>query len=111
MKPADLLAYWQKTATGEVTTATFNVRLPLEEAAKVRALQEMYPKRTEEQLIGELLSAALFELEESMPYVAGSKVISHDEEGDPLYEDTGPTRQFLALAQTHLARIKEENAQ
>lgn len=110
MKPAELLAYWQKTATGDMTPSSFSVRLPLEEAAKIHALQEMYPKRTLEQLIGELLTAALFELEESMPYEPGSQVISHDEQGDPLYEDLGPTSRFLELTQAHLARLKAQGS-
>ena len=110
MKPAELLANWQKTATGEMTPSTFEVHLPLKEAAKIHALQEMYPKRTLEQLIGELLTAALFELEESMPYEPGSQVISRDEQGDPIYEDLGPTSRFLELAQAHLARLKAQSS-
>ncbi len=32
-----------------------------------------------------------------MPYVAGSKVISTDEQGDPVYEDVGLTPRFTEL--------------
>jgi len=62
----------------------------------------MYPKRTAEELLGELVAAALEELEASFPYVQGQKVISTDEEGDPLYEDIGSTPRFLALSRRHL---------
>ncbi|MNJ77065.1 hypothetical protein D3C76_1763380 [compost metagenome] len=62
----------------------------------------MYPKRTAEELLGELVGAALEELEASFPYVQGQKVISTDEQGDPLYEDIGSTPRFLALSRRHL---------
>ncbi|MNG18048.1 hypothetical protein D3C84_1020770 [compost metagenome] len=62
----------------------------------------MYPKRHPEELLGELIGAALEELEKSFPYVKGSTVVATDEEGDPLYEDVGPTPRFLALSRRHL---------
>jgi hypothetical protein len=37
-----------------------------------------------------------------LPYVKGSTVVATDEEGDPLYEDVGPTPRFLALSRRHL---------
>jgi len=36
-----------------------------------------------------------------MPYVAGPRVISTDEHGDPVYEDVGPTPRFMELARLH----------
>ncbi|MNE82337.1 hypothetical protein D3C80_1790540 [compost metagenome] len=62
----------------------------------------MYPKRTAEELLGELVAAALEELEASFPYVQGHQVIATDEEGDPLYEDVGSTPRFLSLSRQHL---------
>jgi hypothetical protein len=34
--------------------------------------------------------------------VKGTTVVATDEEGDPLYEDIGPTPRFLALSRRHL---------
>ncbi|MGE8454393.1 MAG: pilin assembly protein, partial [Pseudomonadales bacterium] len=51
---------------------------------------------------GELVAAALEELEASFPYVQGRQVIATDEEGDPLFEDIGPTPRFLSLSRRHL---------
>ncbi|MGE8419918.1 MAG: pilin assembly protein, partial [Pseudomonas sp.] len=42
------------------------------------------------------------ELEASFPYIQGQQVIATDEEGDPLYEDIGPTPRFLALSRRYL---------
>jgi hypothetical protein len=58
-------------------------------------------------LLGELVAAALEELETSLPYVKGSKVVAVDEQGDPLYEDIGPTPRFLALSRQYLQRLNE----
>ena len=71
-------------------------------AARLAALAEMYPKRNTEELLGELIGAALEELEASFPYIKGQHVIATDEEGDPLYEDVGPTPRFLTLSRRHL---------
>ena len=49
--------------------------------------------------------AALEELEASLPYVKGSKVVATDEQGDPLYEDIGPTPRFLALSRRYLQEL------
>ena len=57
----------------------------------------MFPGRTPEQIITDLLATALQEIETSMPYVAGKKGISNDEQGDPIYEDVGLTPRFVEL--------------
>ena len=71
----------------------------------------MYPKHHSEELLGELIGAALEELEASLPYVRGSKVVALDEQGDPLYEDVGPTPRFLALSRKYLREITEMDEQ
>jgi len=97
----ELLESWRETAAAARTARTFAVHLPLEEAAQLAALAEMYPGRTSEQLITELLGTALKELAAAMPYVPGTRVISTDEQGDPIYEDVGPTPRFMQLAREH----------
>lgn len=97
----ELLESWRETAAAPRTASTFAVRLPLDEAAQLAALAEMFPGRTPEQLITELLGTALKELAAAMPYVAGKRVISNDEQGDPIYEDVGPTPRFMSLTRTH----------
>jgi len=97
----ELLESWRETAAAPRTASTFAVRLPLDEAAQLAALAEMFPGRAPEQLITELLGAALKELAATMPYVAGKRVISTDEQGDPIYEDVGPTPRFMALTRAH----------
>jgi hypothetical protein len=107
MKVRELLSMWENTARGDMTPEQFSVRLPVEDAAKIRALTEMYPHRSAEDIITDLLSAALVELESSLPYQRGDRVVALDEEGDPLYEDVGPTPRFLNLIKKHLMRYRE----
>lgn len=108
MKIKALAEYWEKQAKGTLTTEEYSFRLPVEDAAKIAALAEMYPKRTKSEIIGELLSAALDELETSFPYKAGSKVVETDEMGDPLYEDVGPTPRYLDLSKKYKATLTKE---
>lgn len=106
MKIRELARHWEHTAKGDLSKTRYAIHLDVEAAARLEALAEMYPKHHTEELLGELISAALEELEESFPYVQGSNVISTDELGDPLYEDVGPTPRFLALAREHLHRLQ-----
>ncbi|UTF60837.1 type 1 pili tip component [Gilvimarinus sp. DA14] len=106
IKPGELLTYWEKTASGELTSNDYSIKLPVEVAAKLEALAKMYPKKTREQLIADLIASALYELEASMPYIKGSKVVAHDEFGDEIYEDAGPTSRFLQLSSEQLKVLK-----
>jgi len=101
----ELLESWRETAAAPRTARSFAVHLPLDEAAQLAALAEMFPGRAPEQLITELLGAALQELAAAMPYVAGKRVISTDEQGDPIYEDVGPTPRFMALTRAHRQKL------
>lgn len=103
----ELVAQWESHAHGVLTKDTYAVHLLVEDAAKIDALAEMYPKRTKEQLISELLSAALGQLEASFPYVQGSTVVATDEMDDAIYEDIGPTPRFMALTKKYLAQHRE----
>ena len=68
----------------------------------------MYPGNSAEELVSDLLSAALDELEAAMPYEAGDRVIREDEYGDPVYEDIGPTPRFLELVRRHRAELVDD---
>ncbi len=97
----DLVVRWEDDAHGTVTKDTYTVNLSVDDAARIDALSEMYPKRSKEQIITELISAALAELESHFPYVQGNEVVSHDEEGDPIFSDAGQTPLFLQLSKKY----------
>lgn len=97
MKFKTLLDRWKKDAAPQLTAGEYSIRLPLDDAARLRALGALFPGRSAEELITDLLHASLDEVAAAMPYERGAKVISHDDQGDPLYEDVGMTPRFVEL--------------
>jgi hypothetical protein len=108
MKIRELAKHWEENAKGRLTKTRYAIHLDMESAARLSALTEMYPKHHPEELLGELIGAALEELETSFPYVKGQHVVATDEEGDPLYEDIGPTPRFLTLSRRYLHDLSEK---
>ena len=109
MKIRELARHWEQNAKGRLTKTPYSIHLDVESAARLAALKEMYPKHHAEELLGELIGAALEELETSFPYIRGTKVIATDEEGDPMYEDVGPTPRFLSLSRRYLDELNQKD--
>lgn len=107
----DLLNEWAGTARSQEPASRVTVELPAEQAARLMALQEMYPGRTREQLLLDIISSALDELEAALPYVPGNRIISEDDFGDPIYEDIGPTPRFLELTRKHREKLLQQSEQ
>jgi|TARA_B110000211_G_C13837796_1_gene446491 hypothetical protein len=107
MKLNKLMQYWEKEFSGQLSDKGYQIKLPEEDAARLEALCEMFPKYPQENLLQDLISSALDELTSSFPYVEGKEIIARDEEGDPMYADTGPTPKFLTLTRKHLKQIHE----
>ena len=105
VKFKSLLDDWQKKAGPARTATEYAVRLPVDDAARIQALVELFPGQSKEAIITDLLGLALQELAASMPYVAGKKVISQDEQGDPVYEDVGLTPRFMELMRKHKKKL------
>lgn len=108
MKFKELLDTWAQNAAGPRTATEYAVKLPVDDAARLHALAELFPGRTREQLITDLLGVALQEVAAAMPYVPGKKVISTDEQGDPVYEDAGITPRFAALTRQYKKKLEAE---
>ena len=104
----ELLQNWEKSAGVTLAPHEYQVRLPLHDAARIAALAEMYPLKSEAEIITELLAVALDLVQASFPYEQGSRVIAEDELGDPIFEDVGRTPQFLALAKQHAERLLQD---
>ncbi|MGH8593663.1 MAG: type 1 pili tip component [Gammaproteobacteria bacterium] len=107
MRIRDLIEEWEQDGRVTLAAREFAVRLPVYDAARLLALSELYPTRTEVQLITELLSAAFDELEASLPYVKGSEVIAEDDQGDPIYKDDGLTPRFHLLTRKYVAQLQQ----
>ncbi|MGO9444164.1 MAG: type 1 pili tip component [Thiobacillaceae bacterium] len=107
MRISDLLNRWQQHEASYSGSLAQSLHLPLRDMARVQALQVMYPSRTEEEILADLLHAALDELETAMPYVPGGQVIAEDDQGDPIYEDLGPTPRFFTLSREFLRKLAQ----
>ncbi|MFT5658701.1 MAG: hypothetical protein ACI9KN_001982 [Gammaproteobacteria bacterium] len=107
MKLKDLINHWEISGDGPLTKETYVVHLPVEDAAKIKALVEMFPGRTQDQIITELLTSALDGIEEDFPYVKGPNVIRRDEFDDPIFEDIGHTAVFGRLTQKYLQQFRD----
>lgn len=106
MKIRELVSQWQSNAGEPRTDETYDVRLPIYDAAKLEALVEMFPGLTRERIITDLLACALDELASSFSYQPGDEVSGYDELGDPMYADAGLTPRFQALTKAHAEQLK-----
>jgi hypothetical protein len=96
-----LLDRWKKTSAPLKTAEEYAVRLRLEDAARLHALAELFPGQAIEEIVTDLLGAALDEIAAAIPYERGPKVISRDDQGDPVYEDVGLTPRFVELTRKY----------
>jgi len=110
MKFKTLLDRWKRQAQPVLTQREYPVRLSLDDAARLHALAELFPGTRLDDIITDLLHAALDEVAASMPYEPGPKVISRDDQGDPVYEDVGLTPLFIKLTRKHRQAIAPQEA-
>jgi hypothetical protein len=103
----ELLDTWEQSARVTQTRSTYAVHLPLDSAARIEALCEMFPGRTREEIITDLLAESLEALAAEMPYVPGGTVIREDDHGDPVYEDLGHTPRYIELTRKHRRTVGE----
>jgi len=105
MKIRQLINYWQNTGDDTSPKITQQISVSVYDAARLAALADLFPALKSEEIVAELLHAALNEVQEIFPYVKGQNKIGEDEQGNPIYEDEGYTPRFLALINQHLARL------
>src|SRR5271154_742328 len=101
-----LLDRWKKAAAPARTAKEYAVRLPLDDAARLHALAELFPGQSSEEILTDLLGAGLDEIAAAMPYEKGPKVISRDDHGDPVYEDVGLTPRFVELTRKYKKNLQ-----
>jgi hypothetical protein len=106
MKIRDLVTHWDKHAKGRLARDPYDVNLSDSHHEELSKLAALYPMKSPQDLMRDLLSAALDELETSFPYVEGDKVVAYDEDGFEIYEDVGLTPRFVALSQKHMEDLK-----
>ena len=106
MKIKELVKHWDKHGRGRLPRDAAYLSLADQHHDRLQKLAALYPMKSTQDLMRDLISAALDELETSFPYVQGEKVVAYDEDGFEIYEDKGLTPQFVALSQKHIKRLK-----
>lgn len=92
-----VLSEWEEKREQSRELVATPVSLSKTDLAKLEALAEVYEQPVEA-VMADLLHAALLEVESSIPYVPGSKII-RIEDGDPCYEDECKTPEYLEARQ------------
>jgi hypothetical protein len=77
-------------------------------AAKLAALEELYPTRSRTQLVGDLLTAAISEVEKNLPSYATTQWGDVTDDGDQLYEAGGMAADYRRLANQHYEAIERD---
>jgi hypothetical protein len=107
MKASDLVSCWSAPDNSRLTAKQLSFRLPVDVAAKISALCELYPNKTRTEIIGDLLTAALVEVEKALPRHDGRK-LAEDPDGEPIYEDLGPVVDFRIAADRYYKELERD---
>lgn len=67
MKVTDLPQHWEEEKEAIERSHEYNLRLPLEDAARISALAELYPDRSESEILNDMIAAALDDLVSNGP--------------------------------------------
>ena len=118
MKASHLHDLWASPDNTRLTPKQFSFRLPTHIAAKIAALCEMYPTKNRTQIVADLLTSALDEVEKNLPEALGPltdnqddyEYVAHHEGFDyePVYHLGGARGQFRELANQHYEEIERE---
>ncbi|MGV6815644.1 MAG: hypothetical protein ACWA44_00060 [Thiotrichales bacterium] len=103
----DLIETWDKDSGSQPATHSITINLSRSQVAKLNALQEMYPRFSQNALLQDMIEASLTELEAQMPYIPGNEVISEDELGDPIYKDVGPSPTYHLLTKKYIQQLPD----
>ena len=116
MKAEQLHDLWASPDNSRLTTKQFSFRLPVHIAAKIAALCEIYPQKNRTQIVADLLTTALDELEKNLPECAGERAEKSIEEHiamesgeyQPLYYMGRVRARFQNVANRHYRELETE---
>lgn len=111
MNPKDLTKVWDAPDHSKLAPKQTSIRLPILVAAKINALCEIYPRKSKSEIICDLLSTALDQLEEGMESVKGDFIeVEHGPHGGRvnIYEDIGLKGRFRARTLRNLRELEKE---
>ena len=108
MKAKNLIDVWTAPDNTRLTSKQFSFRLPVHVAAKLAALCEMYPTKPRTQIVADLLTTSLDELEESLPSGQGQPFGEDTDTGEFMVEEGGAVGWYRSLTNKHYAELERE---
>jgi hypothetical protein len=116
MKTDQLHDLWTSPDNTRLTSKQFSFRLPVHIAAKIAALCEIYPQKNRTQIVADLLTTAVDELEKNLPECAGDEVEPEDQNEiarqigakGTIYYMGGTRRRFRDSANSHYIELETE---
>ena len=107
MDAKQLASVWGAPDNSRLTAKQQSFRLPVHVAAKIAALSELYPAKSKTQIVGDLLAAALSEMEKGLPAYSTGRSFGAPE-GTELFFASGPAVTFRELTNKHYRALEEE---
>lgn len=119
MKSSHLHDVWASPDNSRLVSKQFSFRFPVHIAAKIAALAEIYPQKNRTQIVADLLTVALDDLEKNLPI----KLIEVDQdtqrqideynyqngiETDKVYELGGTRAKYRNLCNKHYIALEKE---
>lgn len=108
MKAQDLHKRWSAPESARLAPQPVSLRLPIHVAARLQALCDVYPHKSQAEIVADLLAAALDEVEQSFPRVKGAVVGQDEASGRLRFEDVGPVAKYRRLANDYYLAMEKE---
>jgi len=107
---SDLMKVWSMPKGTDFRQMT--IRVPSMTFYKIKAIERMFPDRSRNELVADLLSTALEEFENSLPFESHQSEHPIDQtlDGEEIYDywETGPRRQFRDFYRLESASSSED---
>ena len=108
MKASDLVTVWSAADNSRLTAKQFSFRLPVHVAAKLAALEAMYPTKSRTQLVGDLMSAAIADVEKEFLSEPGRSIGRDPDTNEEIFDDVGSFARYQSLAKTYHREMEKE---
>ena len=107
-KATELVTVSRAPDNSRLTAKQYSFRLPVHVAAKLAALEQLNPTRTRTQLVGDLLTAAISEVEKNLDSFPGAFSGEMDPETDEeMFYETGPLADYRRIANQYFQDIEK----
>ena len=108
MKAFNLVTVLSAADNSRLTARQFSFRLPVYVAAKLAALEALYPTKSRTQPVGEWLSPAIADVENSFLRVKGRSIGRDSESDEEIFKEVGQFSKYQAPARRVYSELEKE---